>query len=322
MKIFLLIIVSALGASAQTVAPPVPAPHPPAANAPAASTPAPPAPDLPPDTVLASFQGKKLTYGELKTFVSILPAQMQQSALRDRKAFVKQYFLMLYLLDMAEKDKLEEKSPIKEQLAFNRMNVLVNAALNHTMDNISIEPQDQEKFYNENKDRYSQVKVKVIYVSFSSGPQPADAGGKKALTEEEAKAKAEKILAELRAGGDFVKAVKQYSEDQTSVAKEGDFGVIRRNDNIPDAIRTAIFALKQGEISEPVRQPNGFYLFRAESISTRPFAEVRDEIFNEIKQTRFKAWMEQTNRSVDVKFENEAFFNPAPAGNAAPAAGK
>jgi len=319
MKIVLFLLVSAFGAYAQT---PALAQQAPAAKAPAPATPTTSLPDLPPDTVVASFQGKKLTFGDLKNFIRILPAQMQQSALHDRKGFVKQYFLMLYLLDIAEKSKLDEKSPTKEQLAFDRMNILVNAALNFEMNNISIEPPDQEKFYNEHKDRYSQVKVKVIYVSFASDPQQTTVEGKKILTEAEAKAKAEKILAEIRAGGDFVKLVKQYSEDQTSVAKDGDFGVIRPGDNIPEAIRTAIFALKQGEVSEPIRQPNGFYLFRAESISPRPFEEVRDEIFNEIKQARFKEWMEKTNASIDVKYDNEAFFNPAPAGNAGPAAGK
>ena len=49
-------------------------------------------------------------------------------------------------------------------------------------------------------------------------------------------------------------------------------------DNLPDAIRTAIFALKAGEVSAPVKQPNGFYLFRAEEVSAQPLAEVQEEV--------------------------------------------
>ena len=114
-----------------------------------------------------------------------------------------------------------------------------------------------------------------------------------------------------------MKLVKEHSEDQASAAKDGDFGTIRRSDNLPEAIRNAVFALKSGEISEPVRQPNGFYLFRADDVGVRPFTQVRDEIFNEVKNLQFKSWMDQTEKSVVVKYVDEAFFNtpppPAPA---------
>jgi len=98
--------------------------------------------------------------------------------------------------------------------------------------------------------------------------------GGKATTEDEAKAKATKLLADIRGGADFVKLVKENSDDETSKAKDGDFATLRRTDNIPDAIRAAVFSLKQGEVSEPVRQPNGFYLLRADEVRYRPLSQV------------------------------------------------
>ncbi len=50
-----------------------------------------------------------------------MPAQMQQNALRDRKAFVQQFALMQRLSEMAEQAKLDQQSPTRESLAFNRM---------------------------------------------------------------------------------------------------------------------------------------------------------------------------------------------------------
>src|SRR5262249_46144202 len=144
------------------------------------------------------------------------------------------------------------------------------------------------------------VKVKAIYVSFSPD-------GKKGLTEAQAKAKADKILAQIRAGGDFVKLVRENSEDETSRAKNGDFATLRPTDNIPDAIRTAVFALKPGEVTEPVRQPSGFYLLHADEVNYRPFSQARDEIFNELKQQRYAQWLEKTNRETMVNF-NPAFL--------------
>ena len=73
-----------------------------------------------------------------------------------------------------------------------------------------------------------------------------------------------------------MKLVKENSDDETSRAKDGDFATLRSSDNIPDAFRATVFALKKGEVSEPLKQPNGFYLLRAEEVTVRPLSEVRD----------------------------------------------
>jgi peptidyl-prolyl cis-trans isomerase C len=277
-------------------------------TAPQPVAPSAPPPDLPADTVVATFgNGEKVTAGELRSFIAAMPPQMQQNALRDRKAFVQQFALMQRLSEMAEQAKLDQQSPTRESLAFNRMYLLMNAELHEKMGGITVAPADVQAFYDRNKDRFTQAKVKAIYVSFSASPQPGS-DGKKHLTEAEAKAKIEKLRAAVLGGADFVKLVKENSEDATSAAKDGDFGVIRHTDNLPDAIRTAIFALKTGDVSEPVRQPNGFYLFRAEQLTAQPFSEVQEEISNELKQARFKEWMDATTGGLNLKFENDTFF--------------
>jgi parvulin-like peptidyl-prolyl isomerase len=286
-----------------------------------AQTPAPPPPpanEPSPETVVASYNGKKLTYGELRKFISVLPAAQQQAAWRDRKTLVHEYFLMQQLAEMAEKEKLDEKSPMKEQLEYNRRFLLMNAKLNWVANTITVSEEDVQKTYEANKDKYSQVKLKMLYISFSNNPEGA--GGKKVLSEDEAKAKIEKILAGIRAGADFVKMVKEHSEDASSAQKDGDFGVIRKSDNVPDAIRSAIFGLKPGEVSAPVRQPNGFYLFRAEAVTIRSFKEVEVEVGEQARQAKYQQWLAQMNANVDFKVENDQFFTaPAPASAAAPA---
>ena len=70
----------------------------------------------------------------------------------------------------------------------------------------------------------------------------------------------------------------------------------------------AIFALREGEIGEPVRQSNGYYIFRAEEITYRPLAEARSDIFNELKQQHYREWLDQTNAQATVFFSNTAFL--------------
>ena len=77
---------------------------------------------------------------------------------------------------------------------------------------------------------------------------------------------------------------------------------------MPDAIRAAVFALPQGDTSDPVRQPNGFYILKTQEVIYRPLKEVEDEIFYQLRQERFAKWMEQTNRDVKVDFPNPAFL--------------
>lgn len=272
-----------------------------------ASNPQPaPGPELDSSSVVAVFDdGTPLTYGELKIFLSNMPPQNQQLAMRDRKALIRQFALMRKLAMLAEKNRLHERSPSKEMLAHHRMQVLLSAQINHFMDTVRVPSEEIERHYNEHRDRYTQVRVKAIYISYVAGSPPAGAE-KKALTEAEARIKIEKLLKEIRGGADFVEMVRKHSEDETSAAKDGDFGNIRRSDSLPDAVRKAIFELKEGEVSEPVRQPNGFYLFRAEKIVPQPLAQVRDEIFNQLKQERFRQWMEEMQAGVNVTFPGEA----------------
>jgi parvulin-like peptidyl-prolyl isomerase len=76
-----------------------------------------------------------------------------------------------------------------------------------------------------------------------------------------------------------------------------------------------VFALKAGQVSDPVRFPSGFYLFRLEEMATQPYDQVRDQIFMEIRQKRFDEWLEKTRKGLDVKIENPDFFKAA-SGNA------
>jgi parvulin-like peptidyl-prolyl isomerase len=275
----------------------------------AQKAPAPPVaalPQLPDETVIAVFQdGTQFTMGEFKKIYAILPPQNQQMALRDRKTFLHQWALMRRLSQMAEQKKLDEQSPTREALHYSRMMVLWQAMVNDVVASTTVEPGEIVKYYDVNKEKYKQVRVKAIYVGFSSS------AGKR--TEEQAEAKAKKLLADIHAGADFLKLVQQESEDETSKAKDGELAVFRPSDNIPDAIRTAVFSLKEGEVAGPIRQPNGFYLLRADRVSYRPLSEVRDEIFTQLKQEHYAKWFEDENKNTKVEFPNPAFLGEAPA---------
>jgi peptidyl-prolyl cis-trans isomerase C len=282
-------------------------------SAPAAPPPA--MPNLPDDTEVAVFgDGTKLTMGEFRQIYAALPPANQQMALRNRAQWLHQWELLRKLTKMAEEAKLDQQSPYKENLAYARMNVLATAEIGAAINLIVVEPAEIVKYYESNKRKYTHVRVKAIYIAFSDDAAADSASkGKKPLTEAAAKAKADKLLAAIKGGADFVKLVKENSDDETSREKDGDFATLHASDNIPDAFRSAVFALKQGDVSEPLKQPNGFYLLRAEEVTVRPLSEVRDEIYNELKNIRSDEWLRGIDAQAKVQILSPEFISPAPA---------
>ena len=266
-----------------------------------------------PESVVATIGGKPVTAGELMMIVQLSPPEAQKNLMKDGKAFIERLALMRKLSEMAEKAHLDQRSPVKEQLEAYRRQTLANAELAAARDSITVSAEEQKKFYEDNKALYTQAKVKLLFVSFRSNPAAqTDPKAKKALSETEAKAKIEKLLGRVRGGENFVKLVKENSDDADSVAKDGDFGTpVRRSDNLPENIKSAIFALKPGEITEALRVPSGFYLFRLEEMTTEPYEQVRDTVFIAIQQKRFDEWFDKVNKSLDVKIVNPDFFERA-----------
>jgi peptidyl-prolyl cis-trans isomerase D len=104
----------------------------------------------------------------------------------------------------------------------------------------------------------------------------------------EARAKAEKVLAEVKKSPDrFVALAKQYSQDIGSANNGGDLGYFQRDAMVKSFADTVFDVLKKGEVSGIVESDYGFHIIQLIDIrpeAVRPFAEVRAEIENELKQ--------------------------------------
>ena len=270
-----------------------------------AQTPTPPPPvsaipNLPEQTVVAIFEdGTKFTMGDLKALYPALPPALQQAVVRDPAEFFRELGVIRKFDAIAEEKKLDQQNPYKEAINFSRRWILYQAQLDDILRSATVEPSEIINYYDARKEKFKEVRVKAIYITFAD-----------AASEEQAKAKAEKLVADSKAGADFVKLVKDNSEDETSKAKDGDFPTVRASDNLPDAIRGAIFGLEKGQVSAPVRQPHGFYIFRAEEVTYSPLSKVRDQIFSELKQAHAQDTISKLDREVKVEFPNPAFPPP------------
>ena len=279
-------------------------------SAPPPSTdPNPPAGD--PNTVVAIFEdGSKMTLGDFQALIPVLPEKYQQMAQTSPEHFVEVYRLFQKASAAAEGMKLGEKEPYKKGVEFAVSVVLANAYFVESTSAITVAPEEMEKYYNDHKEPFRQIKASSIKVAFgapadgATGSSTANASRvpRKVLTEEEAKAKAEKLVAQIRGGGDFCKLVLTDSDDEPGKANCGDLGTWKMTDNVPDDLRSAVLSLSQGQVSDPIRQPGAFFVIYADSVSYQPFDEVKDTVFAQVKQAKAEKWFEDLKNSVKVTF--------------------
>lgn len=122
-----------------------------------------------------------------------------------------------------------------------------------------------------------------------------------------AKNKIEDILSKARAGEDFAELAKKYSEGP-SASRGGDLSFFTRGQMVKEFENVA-FNLKVGEISDAVKTQFGYHIIKAydkkEGGGVRPFAEVKNQIFNFLKQSetqqKTKAYLEDIKKKADIK---------------------
>jgi len=263
-----------------------------------------PAPDIKPDAVVVTMNGRAVTRAELERMLLPLPPASKATIMRDPQAFLQNLAWLEAMVKLAEEKKLEQQSPYRERIEQLRSQILAQALVDDYSNHIHILPEVQRKYYDANRAKYKQVKGRLIFV-------PVEGSGKKALTEAEAKTRAETIVKQARMGADFVKLVREYSEDPVTKAKDGllDETITQGTAKIPEPMRNAMLTLKaKGEITNPVRLPNGFYIFQATEVLDQPYDEVRDDIFKELQNAEVQKWVDGLRKSSSAKVENPAYF--------------
>ncbi|HXY07038.1 MAG TPA: peptidylprolyl isomerase [Terriglobales bacterium] len=124
-------------------------------------------------------------------------------------------------------------------------------------------PQEFEAYYDQHRDQYrspEQVKVRHILIKT---PLPGPDGKVDPAGVEQARKKAEDVLKQLKAGGDFAELAKKYSEDTASAKEGGSLGWIERGRTVPEFEKVA-FSLPKGSTSDLVESSYGFHIIQVE----------------------------------------------------------
>jgi peptidyl-prolyl cis-trans isomerase D len=166
-------------------------------------------------------------------------------------------------------------------------------------------------YYDKNQDEFGLPEQRqashILILAAADGDQ---------ATEDEAKEKIDALAERLRNGESFEELAKQNSQDPATAASGGDLGFFGKGVlNMDPAFETAVFALHEGEVSEPVRTSFGYHLIKLTGIkdgNVKPFDEVRTHV--EAAYRKYEGerlYFEMAEQLADLSYEDPDSLEPA-----------
>jgi peptidyl-prolyl cis-trans isomerase D len=196
---------------------------------------------------------------------------------------------------------------------------------------VSVPPSDVQRYYNDNIQQFqTPEQVKASHILLKTD-------GKDEAT---VRKRAEDVLKEVKAGGDFAALATKYSEDEGSKANGGDLDYFGRGRMVPE-FETVAFTLPPGQVSDLVKSQFGFHIIKVidkRAGATTPLDQVRTQIQDQLAlqladqrisdqaaqfASRIKdlADLEPVAREIQAMVQESGFFqreNPIPGLGAAP----
>ena len=132
--------------------------------------------------------------------------------------------------------------------------------------------------------------------------------------QKQALAKAEAIAKEAKSGKDFATLAKQDSDDLGSKNLGGDLGWLEKG-TTDEAFEGALFAMKKGDISDPVLSPEGYHVIQLRDVrpgATRSFEDVKPELAKEYSNTeRDRVYTDKAGRLTDLTYQDPSSLDSA-----------
>jgi peptidyl-prolyl cis-trans isomerase D len=169
---------------------------------------------------------------------------------------------------------------------------------------------DAKKYYDDNVTHYKtddQVRASHILITVAKNASDADRA--------KAKAKAEQVLAQVRAHPDqFAELAKQDSQDPGSADKGGDLGWFGRGQMVK-SFEDAAFSQKPNQISDLVQSDFGYHIIKVtdtKPAQTKPFDEVKASILTTLKaQQAATLYAQNAEPFTNMVYEQAASLKPA-----------
>jgi hypothetical protein len=266
--------------------------------------------------VVLTVGNQKVTLAEFEKIASSLPPQFSGAlAQLGKRGFADQYANLLALAQEGEKIGVAQEESFRLMVEFQRVLLLAQTTLNQLAGpQAAVLPEDVRSYYDSHQSDFEEVHLRGIYIPFddpANAANPAQPPAAPAnpsrpkLTEAAARARAEALRAQIQGGADMAALARTESEHPTS-SSGGDFGFVKR-DQFSAQIDSAIFALQPNQVTEPLRDRFGFFIFQLVGKRAQPFEEVRTPIENNLRQERLVALFNRMKESYPVTLDPRYF---------------
>jgi peptidyl-prolyl cis-trans isomerase C len=192
----------------------------------------------------------------------------------------------------AEKRGIAASASYKEQMDLLRQSVLIRELF-----------EDYKK-----KNPATEADAKAEYEKVKAAQSGTEYRARHILVEKEEDAK--KLVADIKAGGNFEELAKKNSKDPGSAENGGDLDFAKPDSYVPE-FSAALTALKKGEMTEtPVKTQFGYHIIKIEDsreASFPAFDEVKPQLLQRVEQTKLQKYQEDLKKAAktDYKFAQQ-----------------
>lgn len=164
---------------------------------------------------------------------------------------------------------------------------------------VTVPQSDLEAFYKQNVAQYTtpeQLAASHILLKIEEKDEAA------------VRKQADEIAKRAKAGENFAALAKQFSEDESNNTTGGSLGEFGRGTMVPE-FEQAAFAMKAGEISDPVKTSFGYHIIKIEKnqpATTRPLDQVRSEIEDQLKWQQAQRQAESIAKGLEAQLKTTA----------------
>ncbi len=237
------------------------------------------------DKVIAVVNGHEIRISEAQMASDDIIGLLPDLPPKARYPFVVNYLIERHLLaQRAVKEGVAETDDYKKRLALYQAKALRDAY-----------------FFEKIKPAVTEEEVKAAYDKEAARVQQTERVRARHIlvgTEKEAK----EILARIEKGEKFEDLAKQYSLDG-SKDYGGDLGYFSVGEMVPEFSKAA-FALKKGEVSQPVKTDFGWHIIKLEDRKTgvaQPYDQVKAAIRNILVRKKVQEVVDQTRAASKVE---------------------
>ena len=299
-------------------APAVPAKTP--AKAPAA-TPKPAAPKSPapvlqtpegPDTVVLKVGDQPYTKADLDFIINNLSPQVQRSvATQGRKALGDQFATIVLLSQQAHSHHLDQTPAFEHKVVVQKQQLQAQAAYDEIVLQAKVTPDEISKYYSEHATEYDEIMVRQMVVR----KRPPNATTGPGLAPEEAKTRAEAIRKEVVAGKDIKQVAADFkasvpADPKEDVIIQAEPQSVRRGGMRPEMDK-AVFALKDGEVSEIFDVPQAMVMMQVTAHKRAELKDVSPQIEQALQKQKIDAAMGDLKKQTTIWMDDQYFAAPA-----------